>query len=211
MSLPTSTDPRRRRHALGLPAGSVRAILALMVIGIIWTILLLPDKQPIPAYLIYLLFLILGHFFAAHGTSIASASSPEPSPLYLPGGFIRALIVLGFVAVVGFEYYRDSEALMKQFADSVEGLKEQPYLPLLLLGGFFVGVFMSFLVGHKHPPYWFQDVQAWFALLAVIGLFIDLLIKVVINPSLAADQRLTLPHWEGALSAIVALYFGARS
>ena len=56
------------RQPLNLPAGSIRALLVLMVLGLIWALMLLPEERgvQIPLYLFYLMFLLLGHFFAAH-------------------------------------------------------------------------------------------------------------------------------------------------
>src|SRR5579872_4816015 len=68
------------RHALGLPAGSVRAILAFAVLAMLWVLALRPliggqsvadFKLPLEfVYLQILMVLILAHFFAAHGGSI---------------------------------------------------------------------------------------------------------------------------------------------
>ena len=62
--------PVRRRHALGLPAGSVRALLAFMVLAVLWLLALygLTPSGQVPLtfiYLQYVMILILAHFFAA--------------------------------------------------------------------------------------------------------------------------------------------------
>ncbi len=203
------------RHPLGLPAGSVRAILALLVMGLIWTVTVLEqthDVQP-PIYLYYLMFLILGHFFAAHGHSIA-AGQAEPSPLHLPRGFIRAILLLGFVGVFAWRYYLTRD--VSTFADLKNPALEQPFLPFVLVGAFFLGLLAARLVrlGARSSgvvPYWFQDVMAWVALLAVLGLTIEVLIQVVINPSVPPERRVQMPHWQAFLSAVISFYFGARS
>jgi hypothetical protein len=187
-----------------------------MVMGLIWTLLLLPDEYEVrvPLYLYYLMFLILGHFYAAHGHSIAGAKTGSASPLYLPRGTLRTLIFLGFVGVLGWRYYthQDLENLLKLR----EPIMEQPLLPIVLLGAFFVGVLMARVVGRAvtGPPgtaAWIQDMQAWVALLAVLGLGVEVLVLLVINPSMDPEHRLHLPHWEMFLAGIVAFYFGARS
>src|SRR5262249_9990285 len=76
-------QPRPERHALGLAAGSVRALLALGVLTLLWVVVLSNyggQLKPIYVYLQYLFVLILAHFFAAHGSSISSAKD-QPSPL----------------------------------------------------------------------------------------------------------------------------------
>src|SRR5262249_40544972 len=101
-----------RRHALGLPAGSIRALLAFGVLALLWALLLnyvrqkgegadLP-KLPVDfIYLQYLMILILAHFFTAHGHTIGPKVSTG-SPLGLPRGSIRFLLLLG---VLGLAYY----------------------------------------------------------------------------------------------------------
>ena len=223
MSMPQNTAPalivpaaRPPRYALGLPAGSVRAILTLLVVALVCALVLIPPANPahptpLPAYLLYLLFISLGHFFAAHGHSIRQRGESGPSPLYLPGGVIRLVILVGLVVTFTWQWVNHQDLLLKQLRESVESIQQQPYLPLVILAGFFIGVVVRTLVGRNNVSYAWQDIEAWFALLGVIGLCIEILILLVINPTLEPDQQLTLPNWQGFLSAIVAFYFGARS
>lgn len=201
------------RHPLGLPAGSVRALLAFLVLALIWTLMLLPRDPfvPIPLYLYYLMFLILGHFYAAHGHSIAGPQTGTRSPLYLPRGTLRLLIILGFAAVLGWRQYTQ-----RDWKEIVPALPEQPWLPLVLLVAFFLGILVSRLIGAMFSrtggtPYWYQDIQAWLALVAMLLLSAEVLIQAVINPTLAPERQLQLPQMQAVLTAIVGFYFGARS
>jgi hypothetical protein len=196
------------RHPLGLPSGSIRALLTFIVLGQIWALMCL--QNDIPLYLIFLMFLVLGSFFAAHGHTITG----QPSPLHLPRGSLRTLVVLGFLAVLGYRYYihRDIVTLWELKAD----LREQPTLPVILLGGFFIGVFFGHVVvrmisGSKGEPYWYQDIKAWLALLSALGLATEVIIQFVINPSLPPGKELDLPQWQAFLGAVIAFYFGART
>jgi hypothetical protein len=204
-------SPPVRRHALGLPGGSVRAVLALMIVGLFCALLLIPTREPtpIPPYLLYLLFMALGHFFAAHGNTIASGSSGEASPLYLPRGFIRVVLIVGLSAAINWKLYNDLEGFKEQLKRSVDLVKDQPFIPVIILSAFFIGVIVRSLVGRDNPPAWFQDIEAWFALIAVVLLCVDIMIKLIINPSL--DHPINLPEWEGILAGVIAFYFGERS
>jgi hypothetical protein len=210
---PAVPQPAARvlRHPLGLPAGSVRALLTFMILGLIWALLLLPEEKQIkvPLYLYYLMFLILGHFFAAHGHSIANPATSTASPLYLPRGTLRTLIIVGFLGVLGYRYYlhRNIEDLL----NAREPLLAQPYLPLVILTGFFVGILLGRLFSRTLGAPWFQDILAWVALLAALGLGAEVIIQLVINPSLEPDRRLDLHEWHLVLCAIISFYFGARS
>src|SRR5207249_2205366 len=97
------------RHPLGLPAGSVRATIALLIVGLFWALLLIPaEKQiPIPLFLYFCSALILLFFFA-HGKSISPAPG-QKAPWGLPRGTFRFLIVAGTMAVFGVYYYQHQD------------------------------------------------------------------------------------------------------
>src|SRR5438132_1473900 len=218
-SMPPASYPPPR-HPLGLPAGSVRAILILTIVGLIWLLTLMPrDKVPtVPLYLYYVLFLCLGSFFSAHGHSIAGLGlSGTRSPLYLPRGTLRALIVLGFLAILGWKYYttRDWNAVLEDLKLPEIGPKDA-VLPVVLLGAFFAGVILSRIFGRSRAgvrvaPPWFQDILAWIALLATLGLVAEVIIQALINPGLPEERRIDLPQFQMFLGAVTCLYFGARS
>jgi hypothetical protein len=206
----------RVRHPLGLPAGSVRAFIALLVLGLIWALVVLQEKQQVqapPIFLYYLMFLIVGHFFASHGKSIAGPGSTEPSPLYLPRGSIRILLLLGFFGIFAWRYSVERD--WSRLFDLKQPLESEPYLPFVLLAAFFLGIVIGRLAqlgrGSAPPPFWFQDIVAWISLLAVLGLVAMVLIHIVINPGLSKEQKIRVPQFEAALASIVSFYFGIRS
>src|SRR5437868_26735 len=88
----------RKVHALGLPSGSIRALLAVLVFATVWCSLLVRPTQEIPDYLGDLLFIIMGHYFAARRRA-AEDPEPGPPPLFLPRGSIRLLLIAGSVVV----------------------------------------------------------------------------------------------------------------
>ena len=210
---PVAAAPRYRRHALGLPAGSVRALLAFMVLAVLWLLAIYgPEgtadhKVPVAyVYLQYLMILILAHFFAAHGNTIGRHISAR-SPLGLPGGTVRFLLLAGYLGLIAVLFYNHRE-----FEEPPEG---PLVLPLILIAGFLIGFIVTRLVLAASPegqlPFWFQDVQAWFALLAVIGLTIITIIYLFIFPNIAQELRFSTGGLETIVAAIVGFYFGARS
>lgn len=203
------------RHALGMPAGSVRALLAFLILGLIWTLMYL--QKEIPLYLQYLMFMVLGHYFAAHNQSIRPAEERERSPLFLPRGVIRVLIFLGFVGVLGVLYHQHRDDLGQILDDLKANDARNKYLPLLLVMGFFLGLIASklggFIGSQSGSPGWYQDIQAWLSLLAMLALGAEVIIELVVNPSLQKDGKeiMQLPQMENILAAVVGFYFGARS
>jgi hypothetical protein len=212
---PSTVPPPKPRHPLGLPAGSVRAVLTLMVLGTVWALLAMPPEKEIhvPLYLHYLTFLVIGSYF---GTRSSSKREPgQAHPLYLPRGSIRLIIILGFAAVIAWGIYQNPD-FISRLTPTKEQLTEQPFLPLVIFGAFFVGVIVSalahmVLAGPLGLPAWYQDIQAWVSLLAVLGLGAEVIYQLVILPGLDPASALHLPHWQAILSGIVAFYFGARS
>jgi len=204
-------DLTAKRHALNLPAGSVRAAHVLGIVGLICAILLVPAQSTvaIPPYLIYLLFLLVGHYFAAHGVTIATREEAAPSPLYLPGGVVRALIVIALAGVIGWKLYSDEPGLQQQYDTSLDELRSQPIMPLVILGGFLIGVIVRSIVGRENPPLAWQDFEAWVSVLALVGLGVAAVIHLFIQTQI--EVPFGMPLWESILGGVVAFYFGARS
>jgi hypothetical protein len=208
------------RHPLGLPAGSVRALLTFMVLGTIWTLLLMPAEKnvKVPLYLTYLMFLVIGSYFGARGAAPKIKGLRETPPLYLPRGSIRLLIILGFAGVCGYGYFKD-HSFFENLKFDVESISKEPYLPVIIFGAFFLGSIVStiagwILAGDEGLPAWYQDIQAWISVLAVLGLGATVIYELIVKPTLDPDKRFDLPSgipWQTILSGIIAFYFGARS
>lgn len=196
------------RHPLGLPAGSVRAVMSLTIVGLFWLLLLMPPEKDvqIPVYLYFLLGLVL-LFFTSHGHSIAPHGTTHKSPLGLPKGSIRAIIFLGTAAVIGWCMKSDRALLLERLTPSGQSLTQWPYLLLSMMAGFFLGWLIG--LGPWRGVYWFQDIQAWLSLIAMGLLGIDIVIRLFINPNMERD--FDLPLWEEILVGVVAFYFGVRS
>lgn len=118
--------------------------------------------------------------------------------------------MVGTIAGVALHYYLHREHAWRRLQPDVDQLRAQwLYLLIALLGGLGLG----WLIG-RGP--WrrsavFQDLQAWVSLLAMLGLVVEMIIVLFINPNLGSDLKLNLTIWESVLTAIVAWYFGSRS
>jgi len=216
-TIPAPAPAPLPRHALGLPAGSIRALLAAGVLGYLWLLVLpiskeggRPIQQPEAAEAFTLLQLLvvmmLAHFFVAHGRTIGRVVS-DRSPLSLPRGSLRFLLL---AAEIGLLYY----AYVTELSLTLPTTQHLAvYLGVLLV---------AFILGHGITdvvrglsggwlPAWFQDIQAWFALIALILLGVLVLIRLVMNTSVPFDRQVGLVNMEIALAGIVSFYFGARS
>jgi len=211
MSVPAPTLPPPARHALGLPSGSIRALLALSILALLWLLALNPPAKghQLPFTFIYLqilMVLILAHYFGAHGTTIRGPGA-QKSPLGLPRGSVRLLLLAGYAGLAYYLYRTKPDFQMPEKANFV-------IMVALLLSGFFVGHYLTALVrafSGPQLPYAFQDFQAWLALLAVFGLGILVIIHLFINPSVSPENVIPSVHVDMVLAAIVGFYFGSRT
>jgi len=195
------------RHPLGLPAGSVRAVLALMIVSLFWTIVLLPERRnvPIPLFLYFLLVPIVMFFFA-HGRTIAVGT---PSPWGLPRGTFRVLIVLISAGAIGLHYYLYGVGPWAKFEVRAPDLEAWPKLLLAMV----LGLSLGRLIGNGpwRNSAAFQDIQAWVSLLGMLGLGLETILHVLVRPQLGEDLKMDLSTLEAILTGIIAWYFAARS
>jgi hypothetical protein len=210
----STAAPQYPRHALGLPAGSIRALLAIGILCYLWLLLIVPTKDGTPVleraptsfvYLQVLMVLILAHFFSAHGKTIGSNVSRH-SPLGLPRGSVRFLLLGGYLGLAVYAYQRHEKFQMPDTA---------PILLVLavLITAFLCGNWITGMVTHwwGKVPAWFQDIQAWFALMGLFVLGIIFIIRFVINASMPFEKQLSPDIMEAILAGVVGFYFGARS
>ena len=198
----------RALHAFGWPAGSVRALLALMVFGTIWAVLVLRPEQEVPEYLRDLMFIVMGHYFAAR-RQMDAADEPGPPPLFLPRGSVRLILVLGFVV----------SAVLLYRAGHLTHLQTRPgVITLLLAAGFLAGVVLRSIGGWLsrggRTPRVLEDLRAMISLLAAVvlaALVCDRYFPFL--PQGVHDVRIGLGKIgpPQILSAVVGFYFGSRS
>ena len=199
------------RPPLGLPPGSIRGLLALQITVIFWILLLAPNEDmervhEIPLNLYFLLSMVLV-FFVAHGKSIARRAEPTPSPLWLPGGTLRFVILAGTVAVLVYVGLNHPDRLAR-LTPNPDQLREEWKYYLAALGiGFFLGYGVR-LLPFRHA-WMFQAFQAWIAIIAMAVLFLHMVFEVIINVSM--PEPIKAVAWQTAVTGIVAFYFGSRS
>jgi hypothetical protein len=203
----------RRRHAWGLPAGSVRALLALLVFATTWALLVLDPSRPVPAFLRDLLFIILGHYFASRGRAESSGQETGPPPLYLPAGSVRLLLVLGCVVVA---------VVLQRRGQLIAPGRHPGVVTLLLIGGFLLGVALNTVATRlrrgRPPLRVVEDLRALISVVAavlLIGLVLNRYVYTAVPQgqiqALAASLRLGSVAPESVLAAVVGFYFGSRS
>lgn len=195
------------RPPLGLPPGSIRGILSILIVSIFWILLLVPNDQAIqiPLNLYFLLSLVMV-FFVAHGKSIARRDEPQSSPLWLPGGTLRFVIVAGTIAVAVYVALKHPDHFDRLNVDQ-EQLGNSKYYMAAVGIGFILG-YGTRILPFRHA-WWFQAFQAWVAIIAMAIMFFELAFQALINIHL--QNPVEGLFWHTAVTGIVAFYFGSRS
>lgn len=206
-------DDWRKTHALGLPEGSIRAVLAIGIFATIWVLLIRSPEQEVPDYLRDLMFIIMGHYFASRKQGTVGAAAGPP-PLFLPRGTVRLVLFLGFATV--------AVALFRQ-GRMKDPTRYPGVVTLMLVGGFLLGVaaakFHEWRAGRGHRvPRWVEDTRAIVVMVAAVALIV--LIWNRFDPILIPRNpvRTDPMNWkfgpygtEHLLGALVGFYFGSRS
>jgi len=110
-SIPKTAPP------LGLPPGSVRAILALLLCGSLWYEVL--KGVPPATILVESSLLVVAFYFGVRstapvGTPVIPTSVPVSHPLRLPRGSVRGILLFGFFAIFAYLWIRD-RSLAQEF------------------------------------------------------------------------------------------------
>jgi hypothetical protein len=210
MSSATPPIPPVYRHPLGLPAGSVRAILSLLIVAQVCLFLALPphlvESRPMPLYL-HALMLMVMLYFVARGREPLPGEPRQPAPLYLPRFFIRSLLILGLAAVVGWQLYENPERVYDRLKPVEAQLADWPYILATLAGSFVLGRLLR--IGPWRNAAWFQDFLAWVSLIAMIAVVAEMCLTIFVNPGFL--QSIDRTVWECVLTGIVTTYFAARA
>lgn len=196
------------RQPLRLPAGSLRATMSLFIATLFWLLILLPEEKriPVPLFLYFLAGMVMLFLFAFH----RSDRQPfKTGPWGLPTGVFRFVLIGGTILVVALHFYLYRELPLSRLVPQPDQLSQWPTLTVAMLGGLLFG----WLVGRGPWRKWavFQDFQAWVSLLAMLGLFVEVIVLMFINPNLKRNPPIDLQTFEAVLTGIIAWYFGSRA
>lgn len=192
------------RSPLGLPQGSVRALLTLLILSVVLHEMIMGREVDILWN--ETLLIALAHYFsrrrfmnippeAVPRLQQEGLLPPETRPLYLPTGFIRGIIVLAFVGT-GFYLYK------------VGRLFNPEVTPILgAVASYVLGMFINWVLGFIWKPgksILMEKLQDLQALLVLITLASTAAIFFIHGPA-------GLPNWLRHVALFLSLYyFGAR-
>jgi hypothetical protein len=186
----------------GLPSGSVRGILSVLICSFFWIVLMLPPEQAVTAP--------LGHFFLLTLVFLAFASHPaaDAHTHTLPW-LMRVIFVGGSLVAVALAVWNDAPRAAARLTPAANEIYQWPVLLGCLAGGFGVALFLRFMIGRHHNL--FLNVRGWLGVVAILLLCIETVLQFLVLPGMADKNLEALKIWEGLLIAVVAAYFGARA
>jgi hypothetical protein len=186
----------------GLPSGSVRGFLSVLICSFFWIVLLFPAESEIKAP--------LGHFFLLTLVFLAFASHPLPEArTHLLPWAMRLLFVGGSAAVVALSVFRDPSLAATRLTPNAAEITQWPVLLGCLAGGFGVALFLRFILGRRSEM--FMTIRAWVGVVGILLLLVETILQFLVLPSIPDKNLEALKVWEGILIAIVAGYFGSRA
>ncbi len=194
-------DAVNNRQPFGLPLGTVRGVLSLLIVGFVWMVLLWPGDTKLP----------LSHFFLAALVLMAFTSSPRVVPEgeshFLPW-LLRVLVAGGTAGVVVFVMFSNPDALTRlRPAFDMDGDWWLRFLAVLACG-FGAGLFLRFILGRENHV--FQTVRAWLSVLGLVMMVIEFALFMAFAS--AKDQPTEFLHyWQAIELAAVSAYFGTRT
>jgi hypothetical protein len=198
---------RQEFSTFGLPVGTVRGFLSVLICSFFWIFLLVPDRtEGIPPHA------PLGHFFLLTLVLMAFASHPlqELNPRHFLPWLMRVIFVGGSIAVLVWAGINHPDRLSTRLTPDPAEVSQWPVLLACLAGGFGVALFLRFVLGRNSN--FFMTLRAWIGVIAILLLLAETLFQFVILPNMSDKPSLdAMKVWEGLLIAVVAAYFGTRA
>ena len=192
----------------GLPMGTVRGFLSVLICSFFWIFLLMGNPapgDPTPKA-------PLGHFFLLTLVFLAFASHPIEAmrtSAILPL-IMRLIFVGGSIAVIIYIALTDMQRLSSRLTPDQADIAQWPVLLGCLAGGFGLALIIRFILGRRSPM--FMTLRAWVGVIAMLLLLFETIFQFVILPNMSDKPSMEVMQvWEGILIAVVAAYFGSRA
>lgn len=205
MSAPNVFDAENPfRYPLGLPSGSVRALMTMIVVAV--TCADIVGGRPIEPVWTETLMVALAYYFTSrrflqlppevlHKLEADGIVPKEPLPLYLPRGTIRFLLLGTFLSVAAYQYQHGK-------------LFEKETFPIFItLLAYFAGTTVRGVLN-----WWYRGrivpASRWWADLKAVTVLGALVLTAILQ---VIGQQHLAPLWlENITMAMVLFYFGSR-
>lgn len=200
-----TVDPAAR-HPFGLPMGTIRGTLALLICGYVWLVLLWPhDGVKLP----------LAHFFLGSLVFMAFVTHPGVQAVggtHVLPWLLRVAFALGSVGVLVYlgmtsEWDRVSGRLLPDLDEF-----KWWFLPYVAVtaGGFLLGRVFRLMLGNASP--FFQSMRAWLSVLAMLMMLAEFLFFMAFGSAEQTVGSYQFLHvWQAVQLGVVSAYFACRT
>ncbi|MGL6073266.1 MAG: hypothetical protein ACRC8S_03785 [Fimbriiglobus sp.] len=208
MSTPAPIDSVNSAvHPFGLPLGTVRAFMALLILGNFWLVVLWPHDSAKP---------LLGHFvmlpLILYSFTLSRNTHPGSFSARILPFLLRLLFTGGTVAVIAFMVTNGGIGQYKdRLTPSPEEFKDWWLLfGAALAGGLLAGVLLNSIFGPDGS--FFRTLRAWLSVVSMVFLTVELGLFVIHLASKSPEPGFVdfLRNYQLAEVAIVSAYFGTR-
>lgn len=191
------------QNPFGLPAGSVRGFLSLLICSFFWIVLLNrsdPNVKPLLAHF-FMLALVLMAFASSHAVEDRGATLPW---------VLRVLFVGISVAVVAYCLVTDPGQFSQRITPRPDEFARWwgPFMACMA-GGFAGGLFLRFILGHKNLV--FQAIRAWLSVVGMLMLTAELALFFALLSSDSEKYDHFFHAWQAVELVVVTAYFATRS
>jgi hypothetical protein len=194
-------------HPFGLPMGSVRAFMALLILSNFWLVVLWPKDNA---------RLFLGHFvmlpLVLYSFTLSRETHPGSWTKRILPFLLRLIFTAATIGVIvfmigngGIESYK--ERLTPDFKEF-----QEYWMPfsIALGGGLLMGVLLNALLGPNGS--FFRTIRAWLSVVSLVMLASELLLFIIHLSTKSPDPGFVeiLRNFQMAEIAVVSAYFGTR-
>lgn len=204
-SISSFQTPAKTSLPFGLPMGTVRGFMALLILGNFWLVLLWPNPTAKP---------MLGHFIMLPLILFSFVLTREPQPggmlTRLMPYLLRLFLVLGTIGIIVFLTLKGFDNYRERLTPNVTEFTEfwMPFSAALGIG-FLAGIGLNALFGPKGEL--FRSVRAWLSVLSMVLLSIELaMFLIYLNGSVDPNFLEFLRNYQVFEIGIVSAYFGTR-
>lgn len=194
-------------HPFGLPMGSVRGIMALLIVGFFWFAALYPGTSET-------LRLPLGHFFllplVLYSFTLSRSDGRDEGFSVLPFA-LRLLVMIGTMAVAAYIYQYGGAPLKTRLTPAYEDFSANWLaFSVTLAAAFFAGHLLRVVLGSSGDL--FKTLRAWLSVVGLVMLALDFGLLVI---SLSSRDPLSgFADFQRAFQfgevGVVAAYYGSR-
>ncbi|MBN1918358.1 MAG: hypothetical protein JW889_10635 [Verrucomicrobia bacterium] len=189
-------EPDDEIEPLGLPHGSIRALVTAFVSATCWVFIF--TGAAVPSSLLSLMLTIIGYYYglrsttARHRCTLSDEALGRRAPLGLPSGLVRGFLFVGFLAS-GIVLCAQGRLWCSEY---------------LRFFGMIAGLLLGYVYTRLFPAF---RPTAFFTLVNHVKGVLVLVVTAVLMALIVAGRHDEYVDAAFALSAAIGFYFGSRS